>query len=162
MTLSRITSNSKRNQPQDFGDTVMVDIYFAGSIRGGRKDRDAYRRIIEHLKTKGKVLTEHVAAETIEEMGEEGLDSRKIHDRDMSWLKKCDLFIAEVSQPSLGVGYEISIAVSLGKKSLCLFRIEEGKELSAMIEGCPKVTLINYIHLDEALLAVDRFLAGEL
>ena len=30
--------------------------------------------------------------------------------------------VAEVTQPSLGVGYEIGRAVAMGKKVLCLYR----------------------------------------
>ena len=35
--------------------------------------------------------------------------------------------IAEVTQPSLGVGYEIGRAVAMGKNILCLYRPQQGK-----------------------------------
>ena len=35
--------------------------------------------------------------------------------------------VAEVTQPSLGVGYEIGRAVAMDKKILCLYRPQEGK-----------------------------------
>ena len=38
----------------------MKRIYFCGSIRGGRNDRDIYIKLIEHLKKFGNVLTEHI------------------------------------------------------------------------------------------------------
>lgn len=41
-------------------------IYFAGRITGGRKYAFFYQRIVEQLKTYGKVLTEHVANPTVE------------------------------------------------------------------------------------------------
>lgn len=53
----------------------------------------------------------------------------------MSWLLKSDALVAEVTQASLGVGYEIGRAVENKKKILCLFRPETGKYLSAMIRG---------------------------
>lgn len=37
------------------------------------------------------------------------------------------VLVAEVTQPSLGVGYEIGRAVDLKKRILCLFRPETGK-----------------------------------
>ena len=37
-----------------------MTIYFAGSIRGGRKDSSIYKKIINYLTTIGSVLTEHV------------------------------------------------------------------------------------------------------
>lgn len=35
--------------------------------------------------------------------------------------------VAEVTQPSLGVGYELGRAVALGKQILCLFRPQSGR-----------------------------------
>ena len=35
--------------------------------------------------------------------------------------------MAEVTQPSLGVGYEIGRAVAMDKKILCLYRPQDGK-----------------------------------
>lgn len=37
------------------------------------------------------------------------------------------VLVAEVTQPSLGVGYEIGRAVALGKVIICLFRPDSGK-----------------------------------
>lgn len=37
------------------------------------------------------------------------------------------VIVAEVTQPSLGVGYEIGRAVALGKVIICLFRPDSGK-----------------------------------
>eukprot|EP00064_Thunnus_orientalis_P025151 superscaffoldBa00012014_g25481 len=60
---------------------------------------------------------------------------RAIHDRDMEWLRQSDVIVAEVTQPSLGVGYELGRAVDMKKRILCLFRPSSGRSLSAMIRG---------------------------
>ncbi|TRY95398.1 hypothetical protein DNTS_010965 [Danionella cerebrum] len=114
-----------------------MNIYFCGSIRGGRQDINIYQKIVNKLQQYGKVLTEHISYDSLSEKGEDAaLDGDKsIHDRDMEWLIKADVIIAEVTQPSLGVGYELGRAVALNKKVLCLFRPESGKVLSAMIRG---------------------------
>ncbi|KAK2565646.1 putative 2'-deoxynucleoside 5'-phosphate N-hydrolase 1 [Acropora cervicornis] len=104
-------------------------IYFCGSIRGGRDDAPIYKRIIDQLKDYGEVLTEHIADPNIMEK-EKGTD-KFIHDRDMSMLLKSD----EVTQPSLGVGYEIGRAVENKKKILCLFRPDSGKPMIHGAEG---------------------------
>ena len=39
------------------------------------------------------------------------------------------MLVAEVTQPSLGVGYEIGRAVEMRKRILCLFRPESGKRM---------------------------------
>ncbi|WAR03255.1 DNPH1-like protein [Mya arenaria] len=89
-----------------------MKIYFCGSIRAGRQDADLYLRLITQLKTYGEVLTEHVGAKGLE-----------------------NVVVAEVTQPSLGVGYEIGRAIDMGKRILCLFRPAPDKRLSAMIAG---------------------------
>ncbi|XP_063300240.1 5-hydroxymethyl-dUMP N-hydrolase isoform X2 [Pelobates fuscus] len=112
-------------------------VYFCGSIRGGREDRALYERIIRELGRFGTVLTEHIASPALTARGEdtEDLGDRFIHDRDIEWLKEAHVVVAEVSQPSLGVGYELGRAVDMNKKILCLFRPSCGRVLSAMIRG---------------------------
>jgi nucleoside 2-deoxyribosyltransferase len=135
-----------------------MKIYFAGSIRGGREDAALYLKIIEYLKTYGEVLTEHVGDPNLTDLGDDGPTDKFIHDRDLEWLQSADVLVAEVTSVSMGVGYEIGRAVESGKKVLCLFRPESGKNLSAMISGCPDLELVNYSNLDEAKQAIDMFL----
>ena len=123
-----------------------MNIYFAGSIRGGREDAALYARIIEHLKRFGTVFTEHIGDSTLTELGDEGFTDRQIHDRDMDWLLAADVVVAEVTTVSLGVGYEIGRAVAAGKRVICLYRRHEGKRLSAMIAGCSGLLVIPYDH----------------
>jgi nucleoside 2-deoxyribosyltransferase len=89
------------------------------------------------------VLTEHVGDAELSASGE-GLDDCFIHDRDLSWLKDSDYLVAEVTTPSLGVGYEIGKATAWAKPVLCLYRQTEGRSLSAMISGSNGVTLKQY------------------
>ncbi|KAK7467900.1 hypothetical protein BaRGS_00023301 [Batillaria attramentaria] len=115
------------------------NIYFAGSIRGGRQDAELYARIIQQLKAYGRVFTEHIGDPNVEG-GETHLSDKQIHDRDMDWLEQSEVLIAECTQPSLGVGYEIGRAVALNKKIIILFRPECGKRLSAMVRGAENGT----------------------
>ncbi|XP_038586226.1 2'-deoxynucleoside 5'-phosphate N-hydrolase 1-like [Micropterus salmoides] len=112
-------------------------VYFCGSIRGGRDDVHVYRRIVQTLQSYGTVLTEHVSSTELTDRGEDAAAAgdRAIHDRDLDWLRQSDVVVAEVTQPSLGVGYELGRAVSMKKKILCLFRPASGRNLSAMIRG---------------------------
>ena len=135
-----------------------MKIYFAGSIRGGREDAALYKQIIDYLKTFGEVLTEHIGDSNLSFLGDDGSTNRFIHDRDLEWLQSADVLIAEVTMVSMGVGYEIGRAVESGKKVLCLFRPGSGKNLSAMITGCPDLELVSYETLVEAKMAVSGFL----
>jgi len=119
---------------------VKDENYFAGSIRGGRDDAALYHQIVELLGNYGEVLTEHVADADLGVLGQD-IGDEKIHDRDLGWLKESDCLVAEVTTPSLGVGYEIGKATEWGKPVLCLYRPVAGRSLSAMIAGSGSVTL---------------------
>lgn len=135
-----------------------MNIYFAGSIRGGRDDAERYHELIRFLKTFGEVLTEHVGDPRLTREGGDGPNDRAIHDRDMAWLRACDLVVAEVTTPSLGVGYELGWATALGKPVLCLHRVMPGRPLSAMIGGCERIENRVYASLDEAKHWIAEFL----
>lgn len=93
-----------------------MKIYFAGSIRGGRVDSEIYLEIIKILQGYGEVLTEHIGLKDLNSMGESDKSSKFIFDRDVEWLTSANVIVAEVTNPSLGVGYEIGIAEKLNKK----------------------------------------------
>lgn len=120
-----------------------MKIYFAASISGGRGDQAIYAQIIELLKQHGTVLTEHFGSPSLTSAGE-NLRDCDIHDRDIGWLRDADVLVAEVTTPSLGVGYEIGRAVEWGKRIICLYRHSEGRRLSGMIAGCPKISVHHY------------------
>jgi len=134
-----------------------VKVYFAGSIRGGRKDQQKYLKLIEFLATHVEVLTEHVGDCKLDSQGEKITTDREIFKRDRDWLQSCDALVAEVSNPSLGVGYEIGIAEKLGKPVLCLLDEKNTKfRLSAMVSGNPQIQVSRYTNLrDSEKLIID-------
>lgn len=137
-----------------------MKIYFAGSIRGGRDDAEMYMQLIEHIQTKAEVLTEHIGSPSLTSEGESQSHEEFIHNRDMEWLLSSDAIIAEVSTPSLGVGYEIGRALEHGKKVLCLYRSGSEKKLSAMVRGSKDLMVIDYESLEDATQAVDTFFSS--
>ena len=120
-----------------------MSIYFAGAIRGGREDKALYLEIVRRLRDYGEVLTEHIGDAGLSALGETG-DDAWIHDRDLAWLREAVCLVAEVTTPSLGVGYEIGKATEWGKPTLCLFRPGSGRALSAMIAGNREVVVREY------------------
>lgn len=127
-----------------------LKIYFAGAIRGGRDDAALYLEMIRFLQAFGKVLTEHVGDPALSEAGDDGPDDRFIHERDMIWLRGSDIVVAEVTLPSLGVGYELGWACALGKPVLALYRSRPHKPLSAMIAGSPGIISAQYTTAHQA------------
>ena len=135
----------------------MIKIYFAGAIRGERDDVALYQRLIAHLNTHGNVLTEHVGDVDVE-LREERETDCAIHARDMTWLFAADVVIAEVTQPSLGVGYEIGRAVEHHKPILCLYRPQQGMKLSAMIASNRQLVVKEYHSFSEAKAIIDSYM----
>ncbi len=133
-----------------------MNIYFAGAIRGGREDSALYFEIARLLAAYGHVLTEHIGSADIS-AGGETLDDRHIHNRDLDWLRSADYLVAEVTTPSLGVGYEIGKATEWGTPVLCLFRPASGRRLSAMIAGSSRARLREYASTDELKSIFDEF-----
>lgn len=132
-------------------------IYFAGSIRAGRDDVPVYEEIIRHLAQHGTVLTEHVGDYRLSIHGQSDLTDTFIHDRDVDWLLSSDVVVAEVTVPSLGVGYEIGTAVQRGIPTIALYRGVPGR-VSAMISGSKGVRLIPYENVPDVLATLDRAL----
>ncbi len=132
-----------------------LNIYFAGAIRAGRDDADLYADLIRYLGRFGTVLTAHVGdAALLAE--EQFLTEAEIFQRDMQWLEAADFVVAEVSTPSLGVGFEIGMAQTMGKEICCLYRRQEGRGLSAMIIGNQALSVHAYANYG----AAERLLAN--
>lgn len=140
-------------------ETIIPDrkMYFAASIRGGRGDVEIYGQIITVLGKYGTVLTEHVGDSSLTSDGEEKTD-QFIFERDCKWLAEADVIVAEVSNPSTGVGFEIHLAQSLGKRIICFYRNNSEKKLSAMIAGNSYLTVFMYETIDD----VEKFLNDQI
>ena len=121
-----------------------MNIYFSGSISGGRNMLSVYQTIVSELKKYGKVLTEHVADSGLTIGGEKNESNQTIFNRDIKWLLQADLIIADVTTPSLGVGYEIAVAVERKIPVHALFYKKDNRRLSAMISGNPGIKLHEY------------------
>jgi len=133
-----------------------MKIYFSCSIRGERPDPETIPLLIRHLKGHGDVLTEHIA--DVLEGDEVDVTDEEIFLRDVAWLGEADALVADVTAPSLGVGYEIGVAETLRKPILCLYRRQRGRRLSAMIAGNRGLVVREYGALEEALGFIDEFL----
>lgn len=132
-------------------------IYFACSIRGGRDDAVLYAQLVELIKTQATVLTEIFADGKLTSSGM-NKPSDVIWETDMNWVRRADAVIAEVTNPSLGVGYEIAKAEAWGKPVLALYRPNDDRRLSAMIDGSPDTTVKTYTQIEEATQAISNFI----
>ena len=135
-----------------------MKIYFSVAIRGGRSLQATYQIINEYLQeNEYTVLTHHVASANVVEI-EETMSDTEIYTQDIKWLDECDVLIAEVSVPSLGVGYEIAYTLGLGKPVLGVY--EENRDISAMIAGntSENLTLRSYESIPKLFFHIKSFL----
>lgn len=133
-------------------------IYFAASIRGGRDRQEVYAQMCGLLAQYGTVLTEHVGDTSFTSAGEDTETEEYIFIQDKRWILEADFVVAEVTNPSLGVGWKIAYAESVGKKVLCLYFQKAEKKLSAMIAGNSWLTICRYQTMSE----IEAFLSEQL
>ncbi len=109
-------------------------IYFTASAAGKEQYGDEYRLVINTLKDLGSQVSELVFDRSLEEAEESPAEKDKLYQKMSHFLKAADLVVAEISYPSVTVGYEISRALSEGKPVLAL-RFKGTR--SNLLEGHP-------------------------
>jgi len=128
-------------------------------MRGGysRVAQEELRKIPDIIEALELVLiSRHQTSENFME-NESKLTEQEIHDRDYRWLKEADLVIAEITNPSLGVGAEIADAVNLGIPVLCVYKTEYEHQISAYIRGKAGVVCREYSDYDELKEVIKEF-----
>lgn len=137
-----------------------MNIYFSCSITGGRQDQQVYQVMVETMLAAGhQVPTALLSSADILTL-EDRSSAADVYRRDVAWVRGCDVLVAEVSTPSHGVGYEIALALALGKPVLCCY--QQGRRVSKMLLGndSPGLRLAAYDDPQEAAAAVMAFLSG--
>jgi nucleoside 2-deoxyribosyltransferase len=133
-----------------------MNVYLAGSMAGGRDFADGLAQISRILiKIGHKVLTPFVVDDEINIKRFPGLKgssrAKAIFEEDLDLVTQSDVIIAEVSQPSTGVGVELGYTVGLirlskKKKPMLLLRHKslESVRNSSLILGNPHATFTYY------------------
>jgi nucleoside 2-deoxyribosyltransferase len=135
-----------------------MNIYFSCSITGGRGDQDIYKILVDNLTSWGHDVPTAILASPNVLDYEYSSAPEMVYKRDVKWVEECDALIAEVSTPSHGVGYEIALALLIGKPVLCCY--QKGRRVSKMITGndMPTLKLMTYSDQKELLAGVEGFL----
>lgn len=133
-----------------------MKVYFACSVRGGG-DTSLYLAIIEAIKKAGGEVLSEVFVHDAINYGGSPLPAKQIYERDTEMIKEADVVIAEVTNPSLGVGYELAYAEKLERPILCLFKKDSGRNLSAMVSG-NSYNVLHYIEPSQIETKVRDFL----
>ena len=135
-------------------------VYLAGAIMGGRENLPVYQHIVARLQAAGhEVPSAHVADPAV--LSRESAHSpRQVYERDVAWIETSDAMVAEVSTPSLGVGYEVGYGLQRGLPVLCLY--QRRLSISKMITGnlAPTLVVATYESLAELDAHLDSFLSS--
>ncbi|MGI6243667.1 MAG: nucleoside 2-deoxyribosyltransferase [Prevotella sp.] len=135
------------------------NVYFAGSIRGGRVDAALYQRLISYIKKTDNVLTEHIGKSNLSLKAQNKAADKHIYERDTEWLRSSDLVIAECTCPSLGVGYELAYAEA-HNIPVYIFYNESTANISAMLNGNSNFTILPYETEEDIYPEIDKILGN--
>lgn len=134
-----------------------MKIYVSGSIYGGTQKIDTYKILIEELEKYGEVLDKQIAdPNTIE--NEKYQRDEDIFKSLEKQLMMADILFAEVSIPSLGVGYELGFADKIGKKIIAIYDENYTKKVSTMIRGNKRIKLIPYKNIEDITKNLEKLL----
>ena len=134
-------------------------VFFSCSMRGGysRVKQAELREIPDIIEELGlELISRHQTQVNFLER-ESRLTEQQIHDRDYRWLEEADLVIAEITNPSLGVGAEIADAVHLKIPVLAVYKREYENQISAYIRGKTGVVCRAYSDHGELKEVIQEF-----
>ena len=120
-----------------------MKIYVSGSIYGGTQKIDTYKIMIDELEKYGEVLDKQIADINTIENEKYQKDEEVFEDLERK-IMMADIIFAEVTIPSLGVGYELGYADKLGKKIIAIYDETYTKKVSTMLRGNKRMKLITY------------------
>jgi 2'-deoxynucleoside 5'-phosphate N-hydrolase len=122
-------------------------IYFGYTVVGDRSTLEIARSIVQKIEDLGhEVLTRHLVSDG-GRTADLALGAQAVYQRDMAWLGQCDIFIAEVSGSSFGVGFESGYLLgATDKRVILLYEASRENKLSLLILGNthPNCTLVPY------------------
>lgn len=132
-------------------------IYCAGPIRGNKTFQQNYIQIVQIVEALGHSALSEISSKFGSSIP---LSAKQIYSRDVKWLDGSKLMIAEVSGPSLGVGFEVAYALFKKKIPVLAVYHESAEQISSMIIGCtdPKLQMQKYIDVDDLRKKINEFI----
>ena len=134
-----------------------MKIYVSGSMYGGQQKIDTYKKLVDKLEEYGEVLTKQIADPKAIENEKYQKDEDIYNDLENK-LEKADILIAEVSVPSIGVGYEIGYASKLNKKIVAIYDKNYIDKVTTMIRGNKNIKIIPYKDIREILDKIEEII----
>lgn len=137
-----------------------MNIYFSGSIYGGRQKIEAYKKLIKALTKFGNVLDNEAADDNVI-IKEAIIPDNDAFESLVNRLNQADLVFAEVTVPSLGVGYELGYADSHNKRIICVYDETITPKITTMLRGNNRLKIIPYTDINEIINNLENILKEE-
>ena len=137
-----------------------MKIYFSGSIYGGRQKLDTYKKLVKELQKYGEVLDPEVADENVLNR-EANIKDSDVFENLEKELNEADLIFAEVTVPSLGVGYEIGSADCHNKKIIAIYDSTVIPKVTTMLRGNKRLKIIPYEDINDIISNLEVILKEE-
>lgn len=132
-------------------------IYCAGPIKGNTTYQDNYIEIVRIVESLG-----HTALSEMNNKFSSSfpLTPKQVYTRDMKWIDGSKIMIAEISGPSLGVGFEISYALFVKQMPVLAVYHYQATQISSMITGCnnTKLSIKKYSDIDDLTAIIKNFI----
>lgn len=134
-------------------------IYCAGPMRGNTTYHENYSEIVRIVESLGHTALSEKSSKFSSTVL---LSDKQIYTRDVKWIDGSKIMIAEVSGPSLGVGFEISYALFVKKIPVLAVYHSNAGQISSMISGCPNplLQLRKFSDIDDLTSTIKKFIAS--
>ena len=102
-----------------------MKFHFLASLEG---NKEIYKKVFDTLNGLGyKCVTSHVLERNIRDVRKETSEQAEYYVKKMiHWVKKADFIVAEVTIPSISIGYEIMAAIQKGKPVVVIYNKDQG------------------------------------
>jgi hypothetical protein len=133
-------------------------IYCSSPFGGDTSDQKLHQELIKYIENlEHTVLSAHSGKFS----SSIPLTEKQMYKRSLKWIDGSKLMIAEISGPSIGVGFEISYAIFKRKIPVLVLCTEDFQNISSMLYGCdsPLLTLRKYKNIDDMKSIVKTFIS---
>jgi len=133
-------------------------IYCAGPIRGDVTYRKFYTDMIDYIESLGHTVLAEFSGKFSSTIP---LTDKQTYKRDLKWIDGSKLMVAEISGPSLGVGFEIAYAIFQSKIPVLALCILDAQNISSMLAGCDSslLSIKKYKNVDDMKNIIKTFLS---
>ena len=123
-------------------------IYCAGAIKGDTAYQNNYIEMIRFIESMNHTALAELNGKFKFSIP---LSDNQVYTRDIKWIEGSELMIAEISGPSLGVGFEIAYALFQKEIPVLALVSSNVKKISAMITGCNSelLTIKRYKNIED-------------